>query len=230
MIPEMILGVPTAAAIAGTMGLGVGVANLCMSASIKKDVKKLMTSTDQIKKNMLTEQYLDKMTRDIKAGMQTDTSYLSKQIQCAALGIPVQPNYANGTITAVDPHQVRCEIGMAPQNQYQYPQYPSYNNNAYNGYNNGYGNGYNNGYNNGYGYNQPQLPTSLPTQQTQTNTGSADMSTILQIIQAMNKPQMPAIQPPAPVNVSLDNDQIKAMITQVIGEMSANGGSGTQTP
>ena len=184
-----------------------------------------MTSTDQIKKNMLTEQYLDKMTRDIKAGMQTDTSYLSKQIQCAALGIPVQPNYANGTITAVDPHQVRCEIGMAPQNQYQYPQYPSYNNNAYNGYNNGYGNGYNNG----YGYNQPQLPTSLPTQQTQTNTGTADMSTILQIIQAMNKPQMPAIQPPAPVNVSLDNDQIKAMITQVIGEMSANG-SGTQTP
>lgn len=229
MIPEMIMGVPTAAAIAGTIGLGVGVTNLCVSASIKNDVKKLMTSTDQIKKNMLTEQYLDKMTRDIKAGMQTDTSYLSKQIQCAALGIPVQPNYANGTITAVDPHQVRCEIGMAPQNQYQYPQYPSYNNNAYNGYNNGYGNGYNNGYNNGYGYNQPQLPTSLPTQQTQTNTGTADMSTILQIIQAMNKPQMPAIQPPAPVNVSLDNDQIKAMITQVIGEMSANG-SGTQTP
>lgn len=225
MIPEMIMGVPTAAAIAGTIGLGVGVTNLCVSASIKNDVKKLMTSTDQIKKNMLTEQYLDKMTRDIKAGMQTDTSYLSKQIQCAALGIPVQPNYANGTITAVDPHQVRCEIGMAPQNQYQYPQYPSYNNNAYNGYNNGYGNGYNNG----YGYNQPQLPTSLPTQQTQTNTGTADMSTILQIIQAMNKPQMPAIQPPAPVNVSLDNDQIKAMITQVIGEMSANG-SGTQTP
>lgn len=225
----MIMGVPTAAAIAGTIGLGVGVTNLCVSASIKNDVKKLMTSTDQIKKNMLTEQYLDKMTRDIKAGMQTDTSYLSKQIQCAALGIPVQPNYANGTITAVDPHQVRCEIGMAPQNQYQYPQYPSYNNNAYNGYNNGYGNGYNNGYNNGYGYNQPQLPTSLPTQQTQTNTGTADMSTILQIIQAMNKPQMPAIQPPAPVNVSLDNDQIKAMITQVIGEMSANG-SGTQTP
>ena len=222
----MIMGVPTAAAIAGTIGLGVGVTNLCVSASIKNDVKKLMTSTDQIKKNMLTEQYLDKMTRDIKAGMQTDTSYLSKQIQCAALGIPVQPNYANGTITAVDPHQVRCEIGMAPQNQYQYPQYPSYNNNAYNGYNNGYGNGYNNG----YGYNQPQLPTSLPTQQTQTNTGTADMSTILQIIQAMNKPQMPAIQPPAPVNVSLDNDQIKAMITQVIGEMSANGGSGTQTP
>ena len=226
MIPEMIMGVPTAAAIAGTIGLGVGVTNLCVSASIKNDVKKLMTSTDQIKKNMLTEQYLDKMTRDIKAGMQTDTSYLSKQIQCAALGIPVQPNYANGTITAVDPHQVRCEIGMAPQNQYQYPQYPSYNNNAYNGYNNGYGNGYNNG----YGYNQPQLPTSLPTQQTQTNTGTADMSTILQIIQAMNKPQMSAIQPPAPVNVSLDNDQIKAMITQVIGEMSANGGSGTQTP
>ena len=225
MIPEMIMGVPTAAAIAGTIGLGVGVTNLCVSASIKNDVKKLMTSTDQIKKNMLTEQYLDKMTRDIKAGMQTDTSYLSKQIQCAALGIPVQPNYANGTITAVDPHQVRCEIGMAPQNQYQYPQYPSYKNNAYNGYNNGYGNGYNNG----YGYNQPQLPTSLPTQQTQTNTGTADMSTILQIIQAMNKPQMPAIQPPAPVNVSLDNDQIKAMITQVIGEMSANG-SGTQTP
>lgn len=225
MIPEMIMGVPTAAAIAGTIGLGVGVTNLCVSASIKNDVKKLMTSTDQIKKNMLTEQYLDKMTRDIKAGMQTDTSYLSKQIQCAALGIPVQPNYANGTITAVDPHQVRCEIGMAPQNQYQYPQYPSYNNNAYNGYNNGYGNGYNNG----YGYNQPQLPTSLPTQQTQTNTGTADMSTILQIIQAMNKPQMPAIQPPAPVNVSLDNDQITAMITQVIGEMSANG-SGTQTP
>ena len=225
MIPEMIMGVPTAAAIAGTIGIGVGVTNLCVSASIKNDVKKLMTSTDQIKKNMLTEQYLDKMTRDIKAGMQTDTSYLSKQIQCAALGIPVQPNYANGTITAVDPHQVRCEIGMAPQNQYQYPQYPSYNNNAYNGYNNGYGNGYNNG----YGYNQPQLPTSLPTQQTQTNTGTADMSTILQIIQAMNKPQMPAIQPPAPVNVSLDNDQIKAMITQVIGEMSANG-SGTQTP
>ena len=225
MIPEMIMGVPTAAAIAGTIGLGVGVTNLCVSASIKNDVKKLMTSTDQIKKNMLTEQYLDKMTRDIKAGMQTDTSYLSKQIQCAALGIPVQPNYANGTITAVDPHQVRCEIGMAPQNQYQYPQYPSYNNNAYNGYNNRYGNGYNNG----YGYNQPQLPTSLPTQQTQTNTGTADMSTILQIIQAMNKPQMPAIQPPAPVNVSLDNDQIKAMITQVIGEMSANG-SGTQTP
>ena len=222
MIPEMIMGVPTAAAIAGTIGLGVGVTNLCVSASIKNDVKKLMTSTDQIKKNMLTEQYLDKMTRDIKAGMQTDTSYLSKQIQCAALGIPVQPNYANGTITAVDPHQVRCEIGMAPQNQYQYPQYPSYNNNAYNGYNNGYGNG--------YGYNQPQLPTSLPTQQTQTNTGTADMSTILQIIQAMNKPQMPAIQPPAPVNVSLDNDQIKAMIAQVIGEMSANGGSGTQTP
>lgn len=227
MIPEMIMGVPTAAAIAGTIGLGVGVTNLCVSASIKNDVKKLMTSTDQIKKNMLTEQYLDKMTRDIKAGMQTDTSYLSKQIQCAALGIPVQPNYANGTITAVDPHQVRCEIGMAPQNQYQYPypsynQYPSYNNNAYNGYNNGYGNG--------YSYNQPQLPTSLPTQQTQTNTGTADMSTILQIIQAMNKPQMPAIQPPAPVNVSLDNDQIKAMITQVIGEMSANGGSGTQTP
>lgn len=224
MIPEMIMGVPTAAAIAGTIGLGVGVTNLCVSASIKNDVKKLMTSTDQIKKNMLTEQYLDKMTRDIKAGMQTDTSYLSKQIQCAALGIPVQPNYANGTITAVDPHQVRCEIGMAPQNQYPYPsynQYPSYNNNAYNGYNNGYGNG--------YGYNQPQLPTSLPTQQTQTNTGTADMSTILQIIQAMNKPQMPAIQPPAPVNVSLDNDQIKAMITQVIGEMSANGGS-TQTP
>ena len=221
MIPEMIMGVPTAAAIAGTIGLGVGVTNLCVSASIKNDVKKLMTSTDQIKKNMLTEQYLDKMTRDIKAGMQTDTSYLSKQIQCAALGIPVQPNYANGTITAVDPHQVRCEIGMAPQNQYQYPQYPSYNNNAYNGYNNGYGNG--------YGYNQPQLPTSLPTQQTQTNTGTADMSTILQIIQAMNKPQMPAIQPPAPVNVSLDNDQIKAMITQVIGEMSANGGS-AQTP
>ena len=221
----MIMGVPTAAAIAGTIGIGVGVTNLCVSASIKNDVKKLMTSTDQIKKNMLTEQYLDKMTRDIKAGMQTDTSYLSKQIQCAALGIPVQPNYANGTITAVDPHQVRCEIGMAPQNQYQYPQYPSYNNNAYNGYNNGYGNGYNNG----YGYNQPQLPTSLPTQQTQTNTGTADMSTILQIIQAMNKPQMPAIQPPAPVNVSLDNDQIKAMITQVIGEMSANG-SGTQTP
>lgn len=223
MIPEMIMGIPTAAAIAGTIGLGVGVTNLCVSASIKNDVKKLMTSTDQIKKNMLTEQYLDKMTRDIKAGMQTDTSYLSKQIQCAALGIPVQPNYANGTITAVDPHQVRCEIGMAPQNQYQYPypsynQYPSYNNNAYNGYNNG------------YGYNQPQLPTSLPTQQTQTNTGTADMSTILQIIQAMNKPQMPAIQPPAPVNVSLDNDQIKAMITQVIGEMSANGGSGTQTP
>lgn len=220
MIPEMIMGVPTAAAIAGTIGLGVGVTNLCVSASIKNDVKKLMTSTDQIKKNMLTEQYLDKMTRDIKAGMQTDTSYLSKQIQCAALGIPVQPNYANGTITAVDPHQVRCEIGMAPQNQYPYPsynQYPSYNNNAYNGYNNG------------YGYNQPQLPTSLPTQQTQTNTGSADMSTILQIIQAMNKPQMPAIQPPAPVNVSLDNDQIKAMIAQVIGEMSANGG-GTQTP
>lgn len=220
MIPEMIMGVPTAAAIAGTIGLGVGVTNLCVSASIKNDVKKLMTSTDQIKKNMLTEQYLDKMTRDIKAGMQTDTSYLSKQIQCAALGIPVQPNYANGTITAVDPHQVRCEIGMAPQNQYpQYPsynQYPPYNNNSYNGYN-------------GYGYNQPQLPTSLPTQQTQTNTGSADMSTILQIIQAMNKPQMPAIQPPAPVNVSLDNDQIKAMIAQVIGEMSANG-SGTQTP
>lgn len=220
MIPEMIMGVPTAAAIAGTIGLGVGVTNLCVSASIKNDVKKLMTSTDQIKKNMLTEQYLDKMTRDIKAGMQTDTSYLSKQIQCAALGIPVQPNYANGTITAVDPHQVRCEIGMAPQNQYQYPQYPSYNNNSYNGYN---------GYN-GYGYNQPQLPTSLPTtQQNNNNTGTADMSTILQIIQAMNKPQMPAIQPPAPVNVSLDNDQIKAMIAQVIGEMSANG-SGTQTP
>lgn len=221
MIPEMIMGIPTAAAIAGTIGLGVGVTNLCVSASIKNDVKKLMTSTDQIKKNMLTEQYLDKMTRDIKAGMQTDTSYLSKQIQCAALGIPVQPNYANGTITAVDPHQVRCEIGMAPQNQYPYPsynQYSSYNNNSYNGYGNG------------YGYNQPQLPTSLPTQQTQTNTGSADMSTILQIIQAMNKPQMPAIQPPAPVNVSLDNDQIKAMIAQVIGEMSANGGSGTQTP
>ena len=217
----MIMGVPTAAAIAGTIGLGVGVTNLCVSASIKNDVKKLMTSTDQIKKNMLTEQYLDKMTRDIKAGMQTDTSYLSKQIQCAALGIPVQPNYANGTITAVDPHQVRCEIGMAPQNQYQYPQYPSYNNNAYNGYNNGYGNG--------YGYNQPQLPTSLPTQQNNNNTGTADMSTILQIIQAMNKPQMPAIQPPAPVNVSLDNDQIKAMIAQVIGEMSANGGS-AQTP
>lgn len=219
----MIMGVPTAAAIAGTIGLGVGVTNLCVSASIKNDVKKLMTSTDQIKKNMLTEQYLDKMTRDIKAGMQTDTSYLSKQIQCAALGIPVQPNYANGTITAVDPHQVRCEIGMAPQNQYQYPypsynQYPSYNNNSYNGYGNG------------YSYNQPQLPTSLPTQQTQTNTGTADMSTILQIIQAINnKPQMPAIQPPAPVNVSLDNDQIKAMIAQVIGEMSANGG-GTQTP
>ena len=224
MIPEMIMGVPTAAAIAGTIGLGVGVTNLCVSASIKNDVKKLMTSTDQIKKNMLTEQYLDKMTRDIKAGMQTDTSYLSKQIQCAALGIPVQPNYANGTITAVDPHQVRCEIGMAPQNQYQY-QYPTYNNNAYNGYNNGY-----NGYN-GYGYNQPQLPTSLPTQQNNNNTGTADMSTILQIIQAINnKPQMPAIQPPAPVNVSLDNDQIKAMIAQVIGEMSANGGSGTQTP
>lgn len=220
MIPEMIMGVPTAAAIAGTIGLGVGVTNLCVSASIKNDVKKLMTSTDQIKKNMLTEQYLDKMTRDIKAGMQTDTSYLSKQIQCAALGIPVQPNYANGTITAVDPHQVRCEIGMAPQNQYQY-QYPTYNNNAYNGYNNGY---------NGYGYNQPQLPTSLPTQQNNNNTGTADMSTILQIIQAINnKPQMPAIQPPAPVNVSLDNDQIKAMITQVIGEMSVNGG-GTQTP
>ena len=222
MIPEMIMGVPTAAAIAGTIGLGVGVTNLCVSASIKNDVKKLMTSTDQIKKNMLTEQYLDKMTRDIKAGMQTDTSYLSKQIQCAALGIPVQPNYANGTITAVDPHQVRCEIGMAPQNQYpQYPsynQYPPYNNNSYNGYN-------------GYGYNQPQLPTSLPTtQQNNNNTGTADMSTILQIIQAMNKPQMPAIQPPAPVNVSLDNDQIKAMIAQVIGEMSANGGSGTQTP
>ena len=223
MIPEMIMGVPTAAAIAGTIGLGVGVTNLCVSASIKNDVKKLMTSTDQIKKNMLTEQYLDKMTRDIKAGMQTDTSYLSKQIQCAALGIPVQPNYANGTITAVDPHQVRCEIGMAPQNQYQYPypssnQYPTYNNNSYNGYT-------------GYGYNQPQLPTSLPTtQQNNNNTGTADMSTILQIIQAMNKPQMPAIQPPAPVNVSLDNDQIKAMITQVIGEMSANGGSGTQTP
>ena len=224
MIPEMIMGIPTAAAIAGTIGLGVGVTNLCVSASIKNDVKKLMTSTDQIKKNMLTEQYLDKMTRDIKAGMQTDTSYLSKQIQCAALGIPVQPNYANGTITAVDPHQVRCEIGMAPQNQYQY-QYPTYNNNAYNGYNNGY-----NGYN-GYGYNQPQLPTSLPTQQNNNNTGTADMSTILQIIQAINnKPQMPAIQPPAPVNVSLDNDQIKAMIAQVIGEMSANGGSGTQTP
>lgn len=227
MIPEMIMGVPTAAAIAGTIGLGVGVTNLCVSASIKNDVKKLMTSTDQIKKNMLTEQYLDKMTRDIKAGMQTDTSYLSKQIQCAALGIPVQPNYANGTITAVDPHQVRCEIGMAPQNQYQYPypsynQYPSYNNNAYNGYN-------------GYGYNQPQLPTTLPTSlpstQQNNNTGTADMSTILQIIQAINnnKPQMPAIQPPAPVNVSLDNDQIKAMIAQVIGEMSANGGS-AQTP
>ena len=224
MIPEMIMGVPTAAAIAGTIGLGVGVTNLCVSASIKNDVKKLMTSTDQIKKNMLTEQYLDKMTRDIKAGMQTDTSYLSKQIQCAALGIPVQPNYANGTITAVDPHQVRCEIGMAPQNQYQYPQYSSYN--QYPPYNN---NSYN-GYNNGYGYNQPQLPTSLPTTQQNNNTGTADMSTILQIIQAMNKPQMPAIQPPAPVNVSLDNDQIKAMIAQVIGEMSANGGSGTQTP
>ena len=223
MIPEMIMGVPTAAAIAGTIGLGVGVTNLCVSASIKNDVKKLMTSTDQIKKNMLTEQYLDKMTRDIKAGMQTDTSYLSKQIQCAALGIPVQPNYANGTITAVDPHQVRCEIGMAPQNQYQYPQYPSYN--QYPPYNNNSYNGYN-----GYGYNQPQLPTSLPTTQQNNNTGTADMSTILQIIQAMNKPQMPAIQPPAPVNVSLDNDQIKAMIAQVIGEMSANGGSGTQTP
>ena len=223
MIPEMIMGVPTAAAIAGTIGLGVGVTNLCVSASIKNDVKKLMTSTDQIKKNMLTEQYFDKMTRDIKAGMQTDTSYLSKQIQCAALGIPVQPNYANGTITAVDPHQVRCEIGMAPQNQYQYPQYPSYN--QYPPYNNNSYNGYN-----GYGYNQPQLPTSLPTTQQNNNTGTADMSTILQIIQAMNKPQMPAIQPPAPVNVSLDNDQIKAMIAQVIGEMSANGGSGTQTP
>lgn len=215
MIPEMIMGVPTAAAIAGTIGLGVGVTNLCVSASIKNDVKKLMTSTDQIKKNMLTEQYLDKMTRDIKAGMQTDTSYLSKQIQCAALGIPVQPNYANGTITAVDPHQVRCEIGMAPQTTYPYNQYP-YNGNNYNGYN-GYGYG---------GYQQPQLPTS---QQNNNNSGT-DMSTILQIIQAMNKPQMPAIQPPTPV-VSFDNDQIKAMITQVIGEMTANnGGVGTGTP
>lgn len=209
MIPEMILGVPTAAALAGTVGLGVGVANLCLSASIKNDVKKLTTSTEQIRKNMLTEQYLDKMTRDIKAGMQTDTSYLSKQIQCAALGIPVQPNYANGTITAVDPHQVRCEIGMAPQTTYPYNQYP-YNGNNYNGYNGyGYGN-----------YQQPQLPTS------QQNNSGTDMSTVLQIIQAMNKPQMPAIQPPAPV-VSFDNDQIKAMITQVIGEMTANGGTGT---
>lgn len=213
MIPEMILGVPTAAALAGTVGLGVGVANLCMSASIKNDVKKLMTSTDQIKKNMLTEQYLDKMTRDIKAGMQTDTSYLSKQIQCAALGIPVQPNYANGTITAVDPHQVRCEIGMAPQTSYPYNQYP-YSGNNYNGYN-------------GYGcYQQPQLPTTQPQQTTNNGT---DMSTVLQIIQAMNKPQMPAIQPPAPVNVSLDNDQIKAMVAQVIGEMTANGGAGAGT-
>lgn len=210
MIPEMILGVPTAAALAGTVGLGVGVANLCLSASIKNDVKKLTTSTEQIRKNMLTEQYLDKMTRDIKAGMQTDTSYLSKQIQCAALGIPVQPNYANGTITAVDPHQVRCEIGMAPQTTYPYNQYP-YNGNNYNGYNGyGYGN-----------YQQPQLPTSQ-----QNNNSGTDMSTVLQIIQAMNKPQMPTIQPPTPV-VSFDNDQIKAMITQVIGEMTANGGTGT---
>lgn len=219
MIPEMILGIPTAAAIGGAASIGLAAANVCLSSSIKNDIKKLSSSTEAIKKSMLTEAYLDKMTRDVKATIHTDNSYLSKQIQCAALGIPVQPNYSNGSIMAIDPQQVRCEIGLIPQQQYGY---------GYNGYNTPT-------------YMAPQLQqTQIPqlqqTQQTNNdnreliNTLNNLISTIQQN-QQNQQPQMPTIQTPVvlpqPAQPQITDSQVvKMIISEVLKEMQNNSGSG----
>lgn len=214
MIPEMILGIPTAAAIGGAASLGLAAANVCLSSSIKNDIKKLSSSTEAIKKSMLTEAYLDKMTRDIKATIHTDNSYLSKQIQCAALGIPVQPNYSNGSIMAIDPQQVRCEIGLIPQQQYGYGYTPT--------------------------YMLPQLQqTQIPQQPQQTNnTDNRELintlNTLISTIQQnqqnqYQQPQMPTIQTPVlpqPAQPQITDDQINQIITGVLARMQQNSGNG----
>lgn len=217
MIPEMILGIPTAAAIGGAASLGLAAANVCISSSIKNDIKKLSSSTEAIKKSMLTEAYLDKMTRDIKATVHTDNSYLSKQIQCAALGIPVQPNYSNGSIMAIDPQQVRCEIGLLPQQQYGY---------GYNGYT--------------PSYMAPQLQQIPQLQQTQqTNNDNRELintlnnliSTIQQNQQNQyQQPQMPTIQTPVlpqPAQPQITDDQINRIIADVFARMQQQNNSGS---
>ena len=218
MIPEMILGIPTAAAIGGAASIGLAAANVCLSSSIKNDIKKLSSSTEAIRKSMLTEAYLDKMSRDIKATIHTDNSYLSKQIQCAAINIPVQPNYSNGSIMAIDPQQIRCEIGLIPQQQY------------------------------GYGYNgcvpsymapqlqQTQIPQLQQTQQTNDNrelinTLNNLISTIQQNQQNQyQQPQMPTIQTPVlpqPAQPQITDDQINRIIADVFARMQQNNnGSG----
>lgn len=214
MIPEMILGIPTAAAIGGAASIGLAAANVCLSSSIKNDIKKLSTSTEAIKKSMLTEAYLDKMTRDIKATVHTDNSYLSKQIQCAAIGIPVQPNYSNGSIMAIDPQQVRCEIGLIPQQQYGYGYTPT--------------------------YMLPQLQqTQIPQQPQQTNnTDNRELintlNTLISTIQQnqqnqYQQPQMPTIQTPVlpqPAQPQITDDQINQIITGVLARMQQNSGNG----
>lgn len=217
MIPEMILGIPTAAAIGGAASIGLAAANVCLSSSIKNDIKKLTTSTEAIRKSMLTEAYLDKMTRDVKATIHTDNSYLSKQIQCAALGIPVQPNYSNGSIVAIDPHQVRCEVGLIPQ-QYGY---------GYNGYT-------------PPSYMAPQLQqTQIPQISQQTNNDNRELintlnnliSTIQQNQQNQQPPQMPTIQTPVvlpqPAQPQITEDQINQIIATVLTRMQQNAGNGS---
>ena len=214
MIPEMILGIPTAAAIGGAASLGLAAANVCLSSSIKNEIKKLSSSTEAIKKSMLTEAYLDKMTRDIKATVHTDNSYLSKQIQCAALGIPVQPNYSNGSIMAIDPQQIRCEIGLIPQQQYGY------------------------GYNPTPTYMLPQIQqTQIPQQPQQTNDNRELINTLNTLISTMQQnqqnqqqPQMPTIQTPVlpqPAQPQITDSQVvKMIISEVLKEMQNNNGSG----
>lgn len=224
MIPEMILGIPTAAAIGGAASIGLAAANVCLSSSIKNDIKKLTTSTDAIKKSMLTEAYLDKMTRDIKATVHTDNSYLSKQIQCAALGIPVQPNYSNGSIMAIDPQQVRCEIGLIPQQQYGY---------GYNGYTTP-------------SYMAPQLQqipqlqqTQISQQPQQTNDNRELINTLNNLISTMQQnqqnqpPQMPTIQAPvvlpqpAQPQITVTDEQLNQIISGVCARMQQNNGNGS---
>lgn len=216
MIPEMILGIPTAAAIGGAASIGLAAANVCLSSSIKNDIKKLSTSTEAIKKSMLTEAYLDKMTRDIKATVHTDNSYLSKQIQCAALGIPVQPNYSNGSIMAIDPQQVRCEIGLLPQQQYGY---------GYNGYT--------------PSYMAPQLQQAqIPQQLQQTNDNRELINTLNNLISTIQQnqqnqyqqPQMPTIQTPVlpqPAQPQITDDQINRIIADVFARMQQQNNSGS---
>lgn len=212
----MILGIPTAAAIGGAASIGLAAANVCLSSSIKNDIKKLSTSTEAIKKSMLTEAYLDKMTRDIKATVHTDNSYLSKQIQCAALGIPVQPNYSNGSIMAIDPQQVRCEIGLLPQQQYGY---------GYNGYT--------------PSYMAPQLQQAqIPQQLQQTNDNRELINTLNNLISTIQQnqqnqyqqPQMPTIQTPVlpqPAQPQITDDQINRIIADVFARMQQQNNSGS---